>query len=168
MKSKIIIYTLSLFILAVIQSTFLGYINIKPNLMLVFVVCMAILRGNTEGAAIGFFAGLLQDLLTGKALGFYSALGIVGGFFAGSVNRRLYRENIFVCIVSVFISTVIYEFVVFIPILTIEGASQLVYAFRSIIIPEAFLNSAAAVIIFLMAIKISRRIEIADKSDRNY
>jgi len=58
-RVKIISYAALIFIIALIQSTVLESIsifNIKPNLLLIFIISVALLGSNIEGAVTGFCA----------------------------------------------------------------------------------------------------------------
>lgn len=171
MRKKILIYVLSIYIIMLLQSTLIDYIkiyNIKPNLPLVFIVAIALLRGNIEGAIIGFFVGLTQDMLFGSNLGFYTILGMYTGFAAGSVNKRLYRENFLIYIFFAFIATLLYEFAVFAPHILYNGYNEVIYAIRRIILPEAVYNGLFSIFIYIFAVKIHHAMEKVDKSTRKY
>lgn len=171
MKSKILIYSVVVFILLLIQSTILNYIriyNVKPNLILVFIIAVSLLRGSLEGAVLGFFAGLAQDMLSGKAIGIYALLGMYAGLISGSVNKRLYRENILVCVFFTFIISIVYEFIIFMPTAIFNGYENIPYVLKRIILPEAIYNSAFSVIIFILAVKISYSMESVRKKARKY
>ncbi|HOA98100.1 MAG TPA: rod shape-determining protein MreD, partial [Acetivibrio saccincola] len=68
MRIKIIGYTLMMVIFGLLQSTVLDYLkifNVKPNLLMVFIVIVAFLGNNIEGAIVGFFSGLIHDMISG-------------------------------------------------------------------------------------------------------
>jgi len=170
MRSKVELIAGFILFLVLIQTTLLEYVkiyNVKPNLLLVFIVYMALLRGSFEGAVIGFATGLAQDFASGKAMGFYSILGMLLGMIIGSVNKRLYRENILVIIFFNFISTIFYEFIVLITYKwgtllsnAIAGKFQMIaFAFTTIILPEAVYNCVAAILLYIFMMKLNRKIE---------
>ena len=171
MKLKILIFAICIFAIGLIQSTVLDYIkicNIKPNLLIVFIISFALARGHIEGAVIGFFSGIIQDMISGKVLGFYSLMGLYLGLAVGSVNKRLYRDNLVVAVFITFISTVIYEFAVYILITFIKGQMDLLYAIRGLILPEALYNSIFSVFIYLFVTRINAWFEEREKSSRKY
>ncbi|MCX7923841.1 MAG: rod shape-determining protein MreD [Clostridia bacterium] len=171
MKIKIFAYTICIFAIILMQSTVFEYVriyNVKPNLFIVFIVSIALLRGNVEGAVVGFFAGLSQDIMSGKLLGFYSLLGLYLGLLLGSVNKRLYRENILVVIFFTFISTVAYEVVVCVFGLLFITEVDIVYAMKNIILLEALYNCLAAIFIYIIAVKLNHKFEAANSSKRKY
>ena len=116
MRVKIAAYTILIFSMTLIQSTVLDNIrvyNIKPNLLMVLIVTSAFLSGNIEGAVVGFFCGLSQDMVSGKTIGLYALLGLYLGYSVGSINDRLYRENALITVLITFVSTIVYEFSVY-------------------------------------------------------
>lgn len=171
MKYRVFFSALGVLLIVLLQTTLLDYIkvyNVKPNLILIFIVSVALLRGNLEGAIIGFSAGLMHDLATGKVLGFYALLGLYLGLIVGSINKRFYRENIFVVIFFTFISTIAYEVTVFFLGIFIRGNFTIVYPLKEIILPEAIYNSVVAVFVYLFAIKIDDWVESSGKASRKY
>ena len=171
MKFKILVYAFFLLLLLMLQSTLLGYVriyNVKPNLLVIFVVCVALLRGNVEGASVGFFAGMLLDMTFGKLLGFYSLLGFYLGLTVGSVNRRLYRENYLVVIFFTFVATMLYEAAVYILSNFMTGSMELLMPLTAKILPEAVYNSVVSILVFAIVIKISHKFEEAGKAARKY
>ena len=86
---RVITLAIVLFLNLILQSTVLQHIaiiGIVPNTALIIILSMALLRGSTEGAAVGLFAGLLQDLFFGSSIGYYAFLGLVTGYIAGKFN----------------------------------------------------------------------------------
>ncbi len=173
-KIKIPVYTACIVGVLLIQSTILNYIriyDIKPNLIIVFTVSAAFLNGSVEGAIVGFFTGLAQDIISGKVIGFYALLGLYLGLAVGSINKRLYRENIFVVIFFTFISTIAYESAVFFLWFfgsIIRGQVNLLYPFKEIILPEAVYNSAISVFVHIFMIKLSKAIENVKSKENKY
>lgn len=171
MKLKVILSTLSIFLLILIQTTILDYFKVfgvKPNLIFVFVVTVALLRGSMEGAVTGFFTGLTWDIFSGKVIGFYTLLCLYLGLVTGSVNRRLYRENIFVVIFFTFVSTILFESAVFFFGVFIKGQWSFIYPFKTVIFPEAVYNATVSVFIYILALKIGHWVEREGKLARRY
>lgn len=172
MKIKIPAYTVCIIGILLLQSTVLDYIriyNVKPNLIIVFTVSVAFLNGSIEGAIVGFFAGLAQDMATGKLIGFYALLGLYLGLAVGSINKKLYKDNIFVVIFFAFISTIVYESTVYLLWSfksIIRGQVNLLYPISKIILPEAVYNSVISVFVYILVIHLSRAFEETDRKAR--
>lgn len=165
-KIRLFIYSLCIIILLAVQSTLLGYFEIwgvKPNLILVLVVCAALLNGELEGAVIGLIAGFSVDVFSGRVLGFNSLLLMYAGIGVGLANRHIYRENYLVVTAVTFLSTVIYESAVF--LLRVFPGNEditLLYPFSRIILPEAVYNCVVSIFIFAFMIKLNYKLENAD------
>lgn len=171
MRVKIVAYTVLIFIIALIQSTVLENLkiyNVKPNLLMILIVVAALLSNNVEGAVIGFFCGLTQDMASGRVIGFYALLGLYLGIGIGSLNKRLYKENVLVVVFITFISTIVYEFFVYFLNSFFKGSIEFIYPFRYVIFPEAVYNSIISIIIFIAVVKINTWSEESNKLLRRY
>ena len=112
MKVRVLTYAVLVYLVLLLQTTMLESVRlfgVKPNLFLLLIVAVAILRGDVEGAVLGFFMGLAQDMSGGRYFGFYALLGMYLGFAIGSANKRMYKENYLVVIFFTLVSTVFYE-----------------------------------------------------------
>lgn len=171
MKIKILFYSFFIFLFLALQTTLLDYASVygvKPNILIVFIIVAALLRGNVEGGAVGFFAGLAIDMSFGSALGFYALLGFYLGIAAGSVNRRLFRDNLLVVLFFTFIYSIAYESMVYIINNIMSGNLQLLYPLTRVILPEAVYNCAVSVLIYPLVIKADRLLSKEKKMTRNY
>ena len=52
----------------------LAFASIIPNLLIIVTSSFGFMRGQKEGMIIGFFCGLLKDILGGNLLGFYALI----------------------------------------------------------------------------------------------
>ncbi|MGH3111044.1 MAG: rod shape-determining protein MreD [Gaiellaceae bacterium] len=75
-----------LFVAAMLQVVIVSSLVVvggAPDLLLVTVVALGLLRGSVAGAVFGFAAGLIVDLLTLETLGVTSLVLTLAGFWAG-------------------------------------------------------------------------------------
>src|SRR5512133_4326106 len=79
-----------------------------PNLLLVTIVSVALLRGSIFGAAGGFFGGLLVDTANLETLGLTSLVLTVGGYWIGRYGETTGRDRTHAPYVSVAVVTVLY------------------------------------------------------------
>ena len=78
--------SLVLFVAALAQVVVVSEIGLSggaPDLLLVTVVALGLLRGSVSGAVFGFAGGLIVDLLTLETLGITSLVLTLAGFWAG-------------------------------------------------------------------------------------
>lgn len=101
-----------LFLVAVVQVSLLSPISVVggyPELLLVTLVSVALLRGSIFGAAGGFFGGLLLDTANLETLGLTSLILTVGGFWIGRYGETTGRDRTHAPFVSVAVVTVLYQ-----------------------------------------------------------
>src|SRR3954466_3962965 len=101
-----------LFFAVVIQLSIIAQVTIlggHPNLVLVAVVCVALLRGAVFGAVAGFSAGLLADTGVFGTLGFTALLLTLAGYWTGRYGETTGRDRAHAPIVSIAVITVLYQ-----------------------------------------------------------
>lgn len=172
MKYRVCVYTLCIILILVFQTTIFDYIailNVKPNILLIFVVSIGLLRGNVEGAVFGLISGMAFDMLVGTTLGFYALLGMLLGFSAGSVNKGLYKDNLLVVIFFTFLFTIAYEITVFIIRVAFYSGdiTKTIYSLRFIILPESIYNSVLSIFVYIFVIKLNDWINRHDNKRKN-
>ena len=79
-----------------------------PDLLLVTLVAVALLRGPIVGATAGFFGGLLVDTMTLETLGLTSLLLTIAGYWIGRYGETTGRDRAHAPVLSVFVVTVLY------------------------------------------------------------
>lgn len=78
--------SLAVFVAAMLQVVTVSSLVIAggaPDLLLVAVVTLGLLRGSIPGAVLGFFGGIVVDLVTLGTLGVTSLILTLAGFWAG-------------------------------------------------------------------------------------
>jgi rod shape-determining protein MreD len=77
-----------------------------PDVALVLVIAIALLRGPTFGAAAGFWAGLVLDIASFQTLGLSSLLLTLTGYFAGRLGEVTKKSSAHPSLVAVTIGTI--------------------------------------------------------------
>ena len=101
-----------LFVAVVLQLSILAQITIlggHPNLLLVTLVCVALLRGAVFGAVAGFSAGLLADTGVFGTLGFTALLLTLAGYWTGRYGETTGRDRAHAPLLSVAVITLLYQ-----------------------------------------------------------
>ncbi len=101
-----------LFVAAIAQVSIFSQLHVfgaVPNLLLVSLVAIALLRGSIAGAAGGFFAGLLVDTATLGTLGLTSLVLTLAGYWIGRYGETTGRDRAHAPFLSVAVVTVLYE-----------------------------------------------------------
>jgi rod shape-determining protein MreD len=100
-----------IFVAAIVQVTLFSTIDVyhgAPDLVLVSLVSIALLRGTVFGAAAGFGAGLVLDTATLQTLGVTSLLLTIAGYSIGRYGETTGRDRTHAPFVSVAVVTVLY------------------------------------------------------------
>jgi rod shape-determining protein MreD len=100
-----------LFVAAIVQVSIFSTIHVlggRPDVLLVTLVAVALLRGAVFGAVGGFFAGLVVDTATLETLGLTSLLLTIAGYWIGRYGETTGRDRAHAPFVSVAVVTVLY------------------------------------------------------------
>lgn len=169
MRGRIILYTLLIFVFVTTQVTFLNFISIfgvRPNLVIILIVSISLLEGANHGAAIGFFAGLCLDAVVGIALGYQALLGMLLGLLLGNINKRFFKENVFVMFVCTVISTILFESALIVVSYALEIQVNYLETLKMLILPESLFNGVLGVLLFIPIIRINRKLVSSDVKNR--
>jgi rod shape-determining protein MreD len=101
-----------LFVAAIVQVTLLAQIDVfhgAPDLVLVTLVSIALLRGTIFGAIAGFAVGLVVDTATLQTLGVTSLLLTIAGYWIGRYGETTGRDRTHAPFVSVAVVTFLYS-----------------------------------------------------------
>jgi len=101
-----------LFVAVVLQLSIMAQITIlggHPNLLLVTLVCIALLRGAMFGAVAGFCAGLLADTGVFGTLGFTALLLTLAGYWVGRYGETTGRDRAHAPVLSIAVITFLYQ-----------------------------------------------------------
>ena len=103
--------TALVFVAAILQVSVFSSVTIlngTPDLLLVAIICVALLRGPVLGAAAGFWGGLLIDTANLETLGVTSLLLTIAGYWIGRYGETTGRERSHAPFVSVAVVTLLY------------------------------------------------------------
>lgn len=104
------VWGLVLVVSLVLQATVLPLIavdGVRPDLMLIITMSAGLLLGREHGVGLGFFGGLLQDLASGNIFGLNILARTAVGYFAGQMERKVFKENILLPVLVVIVATVL-------------------------------------------------------------
>ncbi len=160
---RLIVYILEIIILFVIQSAAFHYFqlaNIMPNLLLILVVSTAYMRGRLSGMMVGFFSGIIVDLMFGSyIIGLYALLYLTIGYVMGYTNRFYSNDDYTLPIVLIGISDFFYGFFYYVFEFLLRGRLNFLYYLRRFILPEIIYTIAASVLLYKLLHMINNRLE---------
>jgi rod shape-determining protein MreD len=99
------------FLAAILQVSVFSSVTIlngTPDLLLVTIICVALLRGPIIGAAAGFWGGLLLDVANLTTLGVTSLLLLIAGYWTGRYGETTGRDRAHAPFLSVAVITFLY------------------------------------------------------------
>ena len=167
---RIGVLTVVLIVNFALRSTIFPYIEtlgVTPNTDLIIIVSYGILRGDVEGAILGFFAGLLHDIYFNSYIGLYALISMLIGFFCGKPFKDFFRENYFLPLSLVAISSLVYQFVLYVINFFFRVNLDFPFYFRTIILPASVYTIILTVPIYSLLYGINNKLEAYEKNKRN-
>jgi rod shape-determining protein MreD len=101
-----------LFVAAIAQVSIFAQLHVfgaVPDILLVTLVAISLLRGSVAGAVGGFFAGLIVDTASLGTLGLTSLVLTLAGFWIGRYGETTGRDRGHAPYLSIAVVTVLYE-----------------------------------------------------------
>ncbi|HWG55160.1 MAG TPA: rod shape-determining protein MreD [Gaiellaceae bacterium] len=98
------------FAAALLQASLFSSLDVlggTPDLLLLCLLGVALLRGSVTGAVAGFGGGLLLDVLTLDTLGVTALLLALTGYWAGRYGETTGRERAHAPVVAVVVATIL-------------------------------------------------------------
>lgn len=161
MKRTIICF-IEIIICFVLQSSlyqFASLARVMPNLLLILVVSNAYMRGRTTGVVIGFFSGLLIDILYGNVIGLYALILLLIGYVVGFAKKVYSKDDFTLPLFFIGLSNFVYQFLYYIFEFLLRGKLQFSFYFRTIILPQTIYTVAVAVLVYKVLHMINHGLE---------
>jgi rod shape-determining protein MreD len=159
-------FTLIIFVSAIVLQTsvldILTIKGIKPDLVLLIVVYLGLIRGSDIGCLSGFFFGLVEDVYSGMYLGSNALTKTIVGFFCGISGKRLYTHSLLSQILCVGIGTVI-DVVL---LLSINGFGSIGSNWRQLLLYETLYNILCCPFVVLIFRFGEKRLGVKSSSPR--
>ena len=159
---RILIFGLLLIVNFILQSTVFSYIEIwqvAPNTALLIVVSYAMLRGDIEGAIIGFAAGLILDVMFGNIIGLYALLYAITGFLCGKPFKDFVRENYLLPVVLALVASLALETTAFGVHFVLRGNPYFMKYLQERIIPATVYTVLLMFPVYYLVYRLNARLE---------
>jgi rod shape-determining protein MreD len=131
MKRYVFLFFMSM-LLFVLQTTLFHQFslgNIEPNLILILTAISGFMYGRKMGMFTGVLCGLMMDLLYSNVIGLSILLFAVIGYLNGMVTKFYYKEEIFVPMISIGVSDVMYGILFYITNYLLRGRLDFLHYF---------------------------------------
>ena len=142
----------------VLQATVFNYLTVagvKPDLLLIIVVLYGLLYGKKAGV-LGFVYGLVEDLITGRFIGFNALTKGLMGLLIGYLEPKLFKDHILVPVIILFVGTFVYGTFTYIVGLAVGLYSTFEFeSYLRIIILQSIYNGCLAPFLYGKYYKIS-------------
>ena len=151
------------FVCFLLQCTLFKFISlggIAPNLLIILTSAFGFMKGRTEGMFVGFFSGLMVDVLFGNGIiGLYTLIYTYIGFFNGMFNRMFFPDDVRLPILLITFSDLIYCFVVYVLTFLLRSRFDFGYYVLHIIIPETVYTIFITILFYRLLLKIETSLE---------
>ena len=161
-----VVVTIFIWLCFILQCSVFGrlaFAGIIPNLMIILTSSLGFMRGEKEGLIIGFFCGLLNDILFGSFLGFYALLLMYIGYLNGKFSRIFYPEDIKLPIALIVTSDLSYGIICYVLMFMLRGRFQFTYYFSHVILPEALYTTVVTLFLYPLILKVNEKLEAYEK-----
>lgn len=152
-----IIISLIIILNLILQSTVFQWIKIYgvvPNTSLILVISFAIYNGKNKGAAIGFFVGILQDVVFGRTIGLNAFVFMIIGYLVGLMDQKIFKENLIIPFILTAFATVFYETINMLLVFLLGYRIELFNVIKKMLITEVIYNSILSPIIYFYVSKL--------------
>ncbi len=137
--------------------------SVSPNLLIVVTAAFGFMRGQKEGLFVGFFCGLLIDMVFGSFLGFYALLYMFIGFANGLFRRIFFPDEIRLPVFLIAGSDFVCSLVIYFVLFWVRGRFAFGYYLLHTILPELVYTMVVAIVIYFILLRINQRLEEIEK-----
>ena len=135
----------------------LGFVAVRPDLVLQLVVVWSVLRGARQALPWGFLGGLALDLLSGGPFGTAALALVLVAFCSSAGASRVFRPNALLAVVIVFLASVLYGLLFLVLLRTHHYPVDWRGTVRHTVVPSAILNAALAPLPYALLRRLERR-----------
>ena len=142
--------------------------DISPNLLIVLVSSVAVMRGQKEGMLVGFFSGLMLDIFYGSLLGGYAFIYMLFGFIDGFFNRIYYSDDSFLPVIMIGVNDLVYGFIMYILCGLLNNHLKIFYYIRSTILPEVVYTGGVGLVMYQILLRINDWLDKNEKGSADF
>ena len=170
MKKKVIRFfvVLALIIVAFVAQTTISKQNSSviatPNLLLIVSCIFGFMRGHNYGTVVGFFAGILVDIMFGDVIGLYAFIYMFCGFFSGVFKKMFYSDHVFMPMLLIFTNDFIYNLCVYIFRFLLRNKQDFIFYLSKIIFPEMVITTFVVFLTYKLFYLLNEKV-LSDKEE---
>ncbi|MFW6148513.1 MAG: rod shape-determining protein MreD [Atribacterota bacterium] len=146
-KAGIIVATL---MIELVMANILSFDAVKPDLMLIVVICLSFISGAEEGIIAGFTGGLLKDIFSVHLLGINALVKTVIGYIAGVIREKIFSQHLmWIVAIFTFIFTFMNNLIIYFLINALYSNYDFAVILKRFMLSQAIINSMLAPLIFI-------------------
>ena len=168
---RIIVTAITILVCFLLQTSVFDLFRLAdtvPNVLLILVSSVSVMRGQKEGMLTGFFSGLLLDIFYGSWLGGFAFLYMFFGFVDGLFHEIYYSDDNFLPIIVIGVNDLVYGFVMFLVYGLLQNHMGILFYIRSIILPEMVYTVAVGLILYQILLRINDWLEKKNKGSADF
>ncbi len=154
------VLTIGVILGVAIQATWLAGLNLPgqviPDLVLIMVISYGLLRGPDEGLLFGLLSGFFLNLLSGGIIGIEALSKMMAGYSAGLLEKNIFKDNLLVPVIAVFLGTVIFDSVSLLMYIAFKANYNFWGAMLTTVLPQALYSSVLAPLIYYLMLRLER------------
>lgn len=165
MRRKIVL-AITIIVCFLLQCTVfkaLSIASISPNLLIVVVASIGFMRGKKEGLFVGFFAGLLMDVMFGSIVGFYALIYMYIGYANGFFKRIFFPDEIKLPLGLIAVSDFFCNLLIYFTLFWFRGRFSFGYYLLHTILPELVYTMIIAVLLYFILLKMNEKLEAIER-----
>lgn len=148
---RILIVTLEIIIFFLLQTTVFQWFSlagVTPNLLLILTASMGFMRGRTSGLVVGFFSGLLIDLLYSNVIGVCTLIYLLIGYLNGYAKKIFVKEDLAIPLILIGLSEIVYFFLYYVFEFLLRGRLNFIYYLVHIGIPRVIYTVIISIFLY--------------------
>ena len=163
---KVITWTITCLLCFLLQTTVfqtLKLAGISPNIILILVVSIGLMCGRTEGMIVGFFCGLLLDIMYGNILGIFTLVYMIIGYINGFFNHMFYSDDIILPMGLIITNDLVLNLGIYVFYFMLRNRLDFLFYFRYTILPEMIYTIVVTLVLYKILLAIHLKLKSSEK-----
>ena len=146
-KAGIIVLAL---ILELVLANVVSFNTVKPDLVLIVIICLAFLSNPQEGIIAGFAGGLLKDIFSVSLLGTHALVKTTIGYLSGIIRERIfYQHLLWIITIATFFFTFLNDIFIYYLLKSFHTDYTFITILKKYLIIKAIINSVLAPLAYI-------------------
>ncbi len=138
-------------------------IDTVPNILLIITVSFGFMKGKNQGMAVGFFCGLIVDVVSMNAVGFHMIIYIIIGYINGGFHQWMYSDYIVFPLIVTTFSSFLYCLYLYCFRFLVRNRLDFVFYLMNIILPEVIYTVILTSVIYQLLSFINYKMEMTER-----